>query len=170
MERVVKLAVSSNYQVRKEAIWTLSNIVISGKDRNVQCLVQVDGIRGLCTGLELIRESKLLLTALEAFEKLMEIDEACGRNYRLIMEEYGGIERLEDLQLHPNDDVYEKANSLIQRFFHSEDEADENIVPRQEDGAFRFGLSNDKTSPDGAPSLSTTHQGDRVLNSNTHYV
>jgi len=115
MERVVKLAVSSNYQVRKEAIWTLANVVISGKDRNVQCLVQVDGIRGLCAGLELSRESKLLLTALEAFEKLMDIDEACGRNYRLIMEEYGGIERLEDLQLHPNDDVYEKANSSIRR-------------------------------------------------------
>ena len=166
MERVVLFAVNSHYQERKEAVWTLCNVVLSGKDILIQSLVQVDGIRGLCAGLE-IREPKLLLTLLNAFEKLMAVDEAYDRNYRLIMEEYGGIERLEGLQLHPNDDVYEKSNHLIKRFFPMK-EVDENIVPVEEDGASRCGLSFKDNSPIGAPSPSTTY-GDRLLmNPNTH--
>jgi len=104
---------------------------------------------------------------MEAIEKMLEADEAYDRNYGLIMDEYGGIDQLEELQNHPNDDVYDASSGIIHRHFGADDDDyDENIVPLEDDGTFGFGLPSKELFPEGvmSPSQPTFNFGDHVSN------
>ena len=56
-------------------------------------------------------------------------------------DEAEGIDKLEALQTHHNEEVYEKAVAILEKHFGEEDDDDENILPQAQaaDGMFSFG-------------------------------
>jgi hypothetical protein len=149
VDTIVQLAIDSPWEVRKEAIWTICNIITCGKDGHLQCLVGVNGIQALGDVLAVQSDAKLLLVVLDAIEKLLQSNEEFGRNYIALFEECGGIDNLENLQEHPNDDVYEKSGEILRLFFGGDDEEDQNLAPAQEDGTFSFGFPSKELFPAG---------------------
>jgi len=67
------------------------------------------------------QSSKIILVVFACLEKLLEYEEHSNKNYNIIimkmLEESGGLQKLDELQHHPDDAVYNKLESIIKRFF-----------------------------------------------------
>lgn len=70
-----------------------------------------------------------------------------GDSYAALLDEADGHTRLEELQQHENQAIYEKAVGIIEKYLGVEDEEDENIRPNflpdgsaQQAGTFAFGV------------------------------
>jgi importin subunit alpha-2 len=55
-----------------------------------------------------------------------------------MFEEIGALDKLEALQNHENEEVYQKAFSLIEMYFTDNEGGDENCAPKEVNGAFEF--------------------------------
>jgi hypothetical protein len=152
--KVVKCAFDAPWEIRKEAVWTLCNILTCGTDRHMECVVSVHGIQALCNVLQVQKDASLLLAVMDAFEKLLDANGKYERNYHVMMDECGGVDHLEELQQHPNHDVSEKARYLL--YLGGADDEDQNLAPATEDATFTFGLPSKELFPTGnnAPRVS----------------
>jgi importin subunit alpha-1 len=139
--KLVKCAFDAPWDIRKEAVWAICNILTCGTDRHMECVVSVNGIQALCNVLQNQSDATLLLAVMDAFEKLLDADEKYERNYQVMMDECGGVDHLEELQQHPNNDVFEKASNIILLYFgEARDDEDQNLAPATEDATFTFGM------------------------------
>lgn len=93
---------------------------------------------------------KVITVCLEALENILKVGEAeknLGHTgdenlYAEMIDEAGGLEKIENLQSHDNNDIYQIAVKILENFWAEEDEAvanDENHAPQS---SFQFGSSN----------------------------
>lgn len=153
LQMIVQLARDAEWDVRKEAIWAVANICTLGTEIQVQCFVEFQSLETLCNVLNVRNEAKMILVALDAIQSILTVGDKFDRPYKILMDECGGIDSLEELQTHPEEKIYEKCCQLIEVFFGAADE-DENLAPTAGDDAFVFGLSSPAKNLFGAPSPS----------------
>lgn len=67
----------------------------------------------------------------------------------LQIEECGGIEKINELQVHENDEIYRKAYNIIDLYFSDGDEEGANLAPtvNQATGEYDFPMSTDQFVP-----------------------
>ena len=74
-----------------------------------------------------------------------------GGAYALAVEECGGLDKIEQLQDHANADVYKKSVHLLETYFGSEDEEeDQNVAPTLAKGAAAFSFEAPAPAAGGA--------------------
>jgi len=77
----------------------------------------------------------MILVAMEAIENILRVGKkAAGANngtnkYAEFVEECGGLDNLEVLQRHENEEIYDKAVKILRNYFDSEEAEDPSIVP-----------------------------------------
>lgn len=141
---LTQLDAATEWDVRKEATWVISNIACSGSKHNIMKMVEYGVISPLCELLD-VAEVRVLQIALEALEHILRVGATCGINVPQLIDEAGGIDRLENLQEHSNEDIYEKSVRLIETYFGSEEVASENLVPQvSANNTYSFGLADTK--------------------------
>jgi importin subunit alpha-6/7 len=149
-ELLIEIAMSSRWEVRIEATWSICNICIWGSGLMRSSIVAKGALDALSRILSTTACDKtMILGVLDAFEKLLEDSQARGRNVPILLEQAGGIDKLEDLQAHPDDEVYNKSKGIIEKFFGAEDDDmdEENQDPSaflDEAGNFAFKLPSRK--------------------------
>jgi importin subunit alpha-6/7 len=141
-DMLVTMAVEAEWETRKEAIWAVSNIFTGGTDRCVSLLVNQKGIDAMVAVLDDTREQRMTLVALDAIDKILAVGERNNYSYNILLDECGGIEKLELLQHHTDNAVYEKSLEIIERFFGEEEADDENLAPAFDGHTFAFGVSS----------------------------
>lgn len=141
LPRVIgQLSSSAEWNVRKEAVWVVSNIATSGNENQIMRLVEFGVLPCLCEMLG-VGDPKILMITMEALESILKSgDSSDGNIYAKVMDEAGGIDGLEKLQEHENIKIYEKAVSIIEKFFGAEDEESENLAPTFTSNEFNFGI------------------------------
>lgn len=91
-------------------------------------------------------DNKLIQVALDGIENILKVgEEDKNRNgsginvYAVYVEEGGGMEKIHDLQVHENMDIYKKAYQIIDKYF-GEEEEDAELAPQVDaaTGAFTF--------------------------------
>ena len=141
MAQVADMAEHATWEVRKEAIWVVSNVCTGGNNVHVQSVVECGAIESLCSVLD-INDTKMLLIALDALESILRVGQELGKDYCSFVDECDGLEKLEQLQEHQSDKVYQKAVEIIETYFGCEDEAeDENLAPALNGDSYAFGFS-----------------------------
>lgn len=115
--------------IKEEAAWALSNICGHKLFDQVQYLVSQGCIQGFCDQL-LENDIKLVKVVLDGLNYILETGSNKYTNlseniYARLINEYGGFEKIEQLQLHPNSDIYEKARKIIEKYFDIEGNFDE---------------------------------------------
>ena len=139
---------NGEFDVRKEACWAVSNAISGGTDEQIQYLLEQD-ILGPLADFFKSHDPKMVMVALETVQKILDYGQRntakfSGANRCAdMLEECGGLDCLEDLQRHDNEEIYEKAVQIIKGFFESEDadDEDEQMAPGfdAQNGQFSFG-------------------------------
>lgn len=110
-------------------MWALSNTTASANPQQFNALVQKGLIKALGSILK-INDARMLAVALEGLQNTLECGEknfknANGENYfTLLMEEEGCLDALEELQTHPNHNIYTQSLKIIDTYFSDETEQD----------------------------------------------
>ncbi len=146
MFKLADIALNSTWEIKKEALWVLSNICTTGTDDHVKGLVQMSGLPPLAEVLSLKNADATVLGAtLDAIERILDVGERYNADYAKLFDECNGIDHLETLQEHPSNSVYQKTVKIIETYFGEDEQDDENLAPATTaSGTFGFGISSPK--------------------------
>lgn len=132
------------FEVKKEGFWALANTCEGGSGEQIEYVVQAGVIEPFCEALSLT-DAKILMVVLEGLSAILKYYQTSDKLavVTATIEECGGLDLIEKLQTHPNNDIYEKALEILETYFPSEDDeeskTDNNVAPAP---AFSFGSSN----------------------------
>ncbi|CCE83135.1 Piso0_003707 [Millerozyma farinosa CBS 7064] len=148
--QIIRLLANGDYKTKKEACWAISNASSGGLTRpdQIRYLVSQGCIKPLCDLLA-VADTKIIEVTLDSLENILKMGEmdkeshdGTVNEYALYIEEAGGMEKIFECQANENEKVYEKAYSIIEKYFsEEEDHIDEDgIAPQAYGDAFNFGV------------------------------
>ncbi|KAL3897283.1 MAG: hypothetical protein SGCHY_003528 [Lobulomycetales sp.] len=136
-----------DFKTKREACWALSNATAGAVAQNpdiIRFLVNQGCIKPLCDLLT-SGDSRVIQVALDGLENILKVGEM-DRNVTgdgvNKMAEYievaDGSDKIHQLQMHDNQEIYKKAYNIIDKYFNDEDEDAALEVPVDETGSFAF--------------------------------
>uniref|UniRef100_A0A9J8A4X5 Importin subunit alpha n=1 Tax=Cyprinus carpio carpio TaxID=630221 RepID=A0A9J8A4X5_CYPCA len=145
-------------KINKEAVWFLSNIT-AGNQQQVQAvidanlvpmiillldkvayLIQQQVVPPFCNLLT-VKDAQVVQVVLDGLSNILKMADEEAETIANLIEECGGLEKIEQLQNHENEDIYKLAYEIIDQFF-SSDDIDENLVPEAiQGGTYNFNSS-----------------------------
>eukprot|EP00993_Chasmostoma_nieuportense_P000007 NODE_1006_length_1714_cov_81.601764_g944_i0.p1 GENE.NODE_1006_length_1714_cov_81.601764_g944_i0~~NODE_1006_length_1714_cov_81.601764_g944_i0.p1 ORF type:complete len:537 (-),score=136.05 NODE_1006_length_1714_cov_81.601764_g944_i0:103-1662(-) len=143
---LIGLLGSAEFEVRKEATWAISNATSGGNHTQIKYLVEQGCIGPMCDLLS-VPDAKIINVALEGLENILRVGEeekanTGGVNVIVqLIQDANGLEKIEALQSHSNNEIYEHAVGMLEQFFDVEDVEDTAVMPEQDPSgqAFQFG-------------------------------
>jgi importin subunit alpha-6/7 len=91
-------------------------------------------------------DPRIIIVCLEALENILKIGDLDSKSnnnqnaYADFIEEAEGIDKIEQLQTHQNNEIYEKAVKILEQYFSAEQEDIQNVAPNV--GGFQFNFTN----------------------------
>eukprot|EP01087_Luapelamoeba_hula_P021549 TRINITY_DN7563_c0_g1_i1.p1 TRINITY_DN7563_c0_g1~~TRINITY_DN7563_c0_g1_i1.p1 ORF type:complete len:529 (-),score=94.67 TRINITY_DN7563_c0_g1_i1:70-1656(-) len=151
MPPLINLLAHAEFDIKKEAAWAISNATSGGSPEQIRYLVSTEHgcIKPLCD-LLIASDARVITVALEGLENILKVGETdskmsqTGRNpYADLIEEYNGLDKIEQLQVHQNIDIYEKAVKILETYYSAQEE-DQSLAPAVDaaNQAFTFGQQN----------------------------
>lgn len=145
---LITLVREAEFEIQKEAAWAVSNATSGGTDQQIHFLVRQGAIPAMCNLLS-SADPKMVMVAMEGVENILKagkkeaVRASCVNQYCEFVEECGGLDQLENLQRHENEEIYDKAVKLLREFFESEEEDDGAMVPAVDESKnqFNFGMA-----------------------------
>ncbi|KAF7146400.1 hypothetical protein RHSIM_Rhsim04G0232100 [Rhododendron simsii] len=146
---LVSLLQTAEFDIKKEAAWSISNATSGGTHEQVKYLVSQGCIKPLCD-LLVCPDPRIIIVCLEGLENILkvgEVEKNVGSTgdvnyYAQLIDEADGLEKIENLQSHDNNEIYEKTVKILETYWLEEE--DETLPPG--DGAsqpgFNFGGSD----------------------------
>ncbi|KAJ2798766.1 Importin subunit alpha-1, partial [Coemansia helicoidea] len=122
-----------DFKSKKEACWAVSNATSGGLNQpeQIRYIVQQGCIKPLCDLLSCM-DNKITQVALDGLENILRVGESDKEQdpnqlnqYALFIEEVGGMDKIHNLQLHDNIDIYKKAYGIIDKYFAEDGDEDE---------------------------------------------
>lgn len=155
---LVHLLAHAEFDIKKEAAWAISNATSGGSHEQIRFLVSQGCIKPLCDLLT-CSDAKIIIVALEGLENILRVGavdkELAGptgiNQYAQFIEDAEGVDKIEDLQEHNNEDIYTKSVSLLEEYFDLEEEEVENLAPQIDSaaGTYTFAPQQGSNAPAG---------------------
>lgn len=124
---LVNLLRDSEFDIQKEAAWAISNATSGGTPEQIKFLVHANAIPALCD-LFTCSNARVVMVALEGIENILNVGKAQAEKgngvnrFAELVEECSGLDNLEDLQRHENEEIYNRCVKILRDFFDSEEE------------------------------------------------
>ncbi|XP_058730650.1 importin subunit alpha-2-like [Vicia villosa] len=150
---LVSLLQHADFDMKKEAAWATTNATAGGTLKQIKYLVDQGCIKPLCD-LLVCPDARIVAVCLEGLENILVAGEAEKSNsedanlYAEMIEDSEGLEKIENLQNHDNDEIYEKAVKLLETYWM--EEKDEVLPPGHGDqSGFNFASKEPSLPPGG---------------------
>ncbi|KAK2180818.1 hypothetical protein NP493_425g04036 [Ridgeia piscesae] len=124
------------FQTQKEAAWAISNLTISGRKEQVAHVVQLGVIPPFCNLLN-VKDTQVIQVVLDGVNNILKMAADTVESVCTLIEECGGLDKIEMLQNHENEDIYKLAYEIVDTYFSGYEE-DQNLVPDSTNEGFRF--------------------------------
>uniref|UniRef100_A0AAY4A7D8 Importin subunit alpha n=2 Tax=Denticeps clupeoides TaxID=299321 RepID=A0AAY4A7D8_9TELE len=136
---LIDLLKNGDFKTQREAVWAITNYTSGGTVDQVVELVQSGGLEAIL-GLLQVKDTKTILVILDAINNIFMVAEKLGETEKLclLVEEVGGLDRIELLQNHENNAVYRAAQALIEKYFSEEGHNDECLPTEATETDFVF--------------------------------
>ncbi|KAI8904763.1 armadillo-type protein [Gorgonomyces haynaldii] len=153
---LISILQRGEFKTKKEACWAISNATSGALSRpeHVKYIVHQGAIKPLCDLLA-CGDNKIIQVALDGLENILkvgEVEKAQTNNLNqmaLYLEEAGGMEKIHNLQLHDNSEIYKKAYHIIDKYFGDDDEEEAAIAPDVDQNTGTFAFSTQMNIPQG---------------------
>ncbi|KAK9215285.1 hypothetical protein WN944_007289 [Citrus x changshan-huyou] len=122
---LVNVLQDAEFDIKKEAAWAISNAIMGGTHEQIKYLVREGCIKTLCD-LLLCANPKIVTVCLEGLENILKVREAENdtdidigdvNQYAQLVEEAEGLEKIENLQSHDNNEIREKAVKILETYW-----------------------------------------------------
>uniref|UniRef100_A0A671LXH5 Importin subunit alpha n=2 Tax=Sinocyclocheilus anshuiensis TaxID=1608454 RepID=A0A671LXH5_9TELE len=139
---IILLLDKGDFGTQKEAAWAISNLTISGRKDQVAYLIQQQVVPPFCNLLT-VKDAQVVQVVLDGLSNILKMADDEAETIANLIEECGGLEKIEQLQNHENEDIYKLAYEIIDQFFSSDDiDEDSNLVPEAiQGGTYSFNSS-----------------------------
>lgn len=154
---LVSILARGDFKSKKEACWAISNATSGALQRpdQIRFIVSQGCIKPLCD-LLVLGDNKIIQVALDGLENILKVgdlDKSSTGNVNqmaLYIEEAGGMEKIHNLQLHDNAEIYKKSYSIIEKYF-SDDDDDEDaaLAPEIDQTTGNFSFPTQMDLPQG---------------------
>ncbi|XP_070165498.1 importin subunit alpha-1 [Polyergus mexicanus] len=123
-----------DFKAQKEAAWAITNLTSGGTIQNLAELIQAGVLPPFCNLLE-TKDWNIIIVVLDGLTNILHAAQKMGEVDRLaiMIEEVGGLDKIEALQHHQNEQVYQKSMAMIDTFF-SEKDIEEMTLTSKENG------------------------------------
>ncbi|KAM0951169.1 putative importin-alpha, importin-beta-binding domain, armadillo-like helical [Dioscorea sansibarensis] len=143
---LVHLLQTAEFDIKKEAAWAISNATSGGTHDQVRFLVREGCIKPLCD-LLVCPDPRIVMVCMEGLENILKVGEA-EKNigtadvnpYAQMIDDAEGLDKIENLQSHDNNEIYERAMKILETYWSQE----EDIA-----AVLRNGLGNGLLPPGG---------------------
>jgi hypothetical protein len=118
---LIYLLAHAEFDIKKEAAWAIRNATHGGTHQQIKYLVDQGCVKPLCD-LIVCSDAHIVTVALEGLETILkvgEVDKVDGapNQYAQYIYEADGLEKIENLQNHNNNDIYDKAMKILEEYF-----------------------------------------------------
>ncbi|CAJ1415734.1 unnamed protein product [Effrenium voratum] len=138
---VIHLLSTADFDIKKEAAWAISNATSGGSPQQVDYLVEIGCIKPL-VDLLVITDAKIIGVALEALDNILKVGKdkqqelgLAENPFAVKVETADGLSKIEGLQEDPNEEVYQKALKILEKYFPMDDADFEDSAPQLGFGA-----------------------------------
>ncbi|KAH6808510.1 importin alpha isoform 1 [Perilla frutescens var. frutescens] len=142
---LVALLQNAEFEIKKEAAWAISNATSGGTHEQIKFLVREGCIKPLCD-LLVCPDPRIITVCLEGLENILKVGEAEKNQgnsgdvniFAQMVDDAEGLEKIENLQSHDNNEIYEKAVKILETYWLEEDDEQLASADAPQDG-FNFG-------------------------------
>eukprot|EP00005_Dracoamoeba_jomungandri_P003703 CAMPEP_0174252310 /NCGR_PEP_ID=MMETSP0439-20130205/1835_1 /TAXON_ID=0 /ORGANISM="Stereomyxa ramosa, Strain Chinc5" /LENGTH=531 /DNA_ID=CAMNT_0015332827 /DNA_START=73 /DNA_END=1668 /DNA_ORIENTATION=- len=151
MPVLIEMLNTSDFDIKKEAGWAITNATSVGKDDQIDAIVNMGAIPPMCDLLG-CTDARVITVALDGLENILKlgkksqkcanyfISEKPTNKYADAIEEADGLDKLEALQTHANEEIYNQTIHILEKYFNAEEE-DENLAPNVLDDGSAFSFA-----------------------------
>ncbi|XP_026314425.1 importin subunit alpha-4 [Hyposmocoma kahamanoa] len=144
LPKIVENLSKGEFQTQKEAAWAVSNLSISGTKEQVAALINCGVIPPFCNLLS-CKDTQVINVVLDGLSNMLKMAGENAEQVASMIEECGGIDKIEALQSHEKVEIYKMAYDIIEQYFAGEEE-DATLAPSTGEAMFQF-----EPSASGAP-------------------
>ncbi|KAM7278886.1 hypothetical protein ACFE04_006020 [Oxalis oulophora] len=164
---LISLLQNAEFDIKKEAAWGISNATSGGTNEQIKYLVSQGCVKPLCD-LLVCPDPRIVTVCLEGLENILKVGEAektMGNNgdvnyYAQLIDEADGLEKIESLQSHDNNEIYEKAVKILETYWLEEEDETLPAGDGPQTG-FQFG-GNSVQAPSGGFNFGISLVGEMV--------
>jgi len=126
LEPLVHVLNEGDYRSQKEAAWAVTNLTSGGEAEQMVRLCESGALPAMC-GLLAQKDEKTVIVILEGLQNLLATADKHGgvESVCMTIEECDGLDKIEVLQTHENEEIYKKALKIIETYFVGEDEVED---------------------------------------------
>lgn len=141
IQPLIEVLVRGDFKAQKEAAWAVTNLTSGGSLEQIVNICQQGVLQPFCDLLS-ARDDKTLAVVLDGIINILNAAERMGQSDMVaeMIEECGGMDKIEALQSHENEEIYHKSLGIIEGFF-NEDAEDDGVVPESTTDGFTFDSS-----------------------------
>lgn len=137
---IIKVLKSGDFKAQREAVWAITNITSGGTTEQIVALIDTFKLIPPYCDLLSSKDTRTVSVILSGLQNLFKVAENFNgvEAFCMMLEESGGLDHLEALQNHENEEIYEKAFHLIDTYFAENAEDNKQIAPKEVNGALEF--------------------------------
>lgn len=136
---LVKVLQNGDFKAQREAVWAITNVTSGGTNEQIINMIERYSIIKPYCDLLLAKDLRTVEVVLNGLQTLFKVAEGANglTNFCIMLEEIGAVDKLEALQNHENQEIYDRAYQIIDTYFSDVDEEKE-LAPKAVNGALEF--------------------------------